>query len=101
MNLEISDAISLSEAFEESYCPHVLVSTEYPHLVHIVNERFSEKIGCAPSQALGQALHNIQGLDQENWGSILTAASNGRVVRGSMRIYHPRFQFAYAQARTT
>eukprot|EP00291_Cryptomonas_curvata_P004314 CAMPEP_0172182052 /NCGR_PEP_ID=MMETSP1050-20130122/18177_1 /TAXON_ID=233186 /ORGANISM="Cryptomonas curvata, Strain CCAP979/52" /LENGTH=419 /DNA_ID=CAMNT_0012855439 /DNA_START=164 /DNA_END=1423 /DNA_ORIENTATION=- len=96
MNLEISDAISLSEAFEESYCPHVLVSTDYPHMVHMVNERFSEKIGCAPSQALGQALHNIQGLDQENWGSILAAASNGRVVRGSMRIYNPRFQFACA-----
>ena len=74
MTLKNSDAITLSEAFEESFCPHVLVSTEFPHVVQMVNERFSEKIGCAPSHALGQPLNHIQGLDQENWCSILAAA---------------------------
>ena len=81
LTFRASSAITLQEAFEESNCPHTLVSAKIPHVISMINEEFSRKFGCSRSQALGQALGLIQGSDTGGWISLMRAACDGQVSR--------------------
>jgi hypothetical protein len=76
-----SFAITLQEAFEESHCPHALVSSKSPNVISMVNEEFSRKFGCNRNQALGQILGTIQGPDTSGWISLIRNACDGQISR--------------------
>ena len=81
-----SGAIQICDAFDESYCPHVLVSLDAPHLIHMVNEKFSHRFGCPPDKALGKPLGSTLGSSPDSWDRLLAAAAEGQIARGRISI---------------
>ena len=94
MTFQPSQAISLQEVFEESDCPHALISTEPPYYIHMANELFSIKFGLSKPQVLGHPLHFIQnGPDAAKWSMLLASALDGRIARDRLStLISPNFE---------
>ena len=92
-----SDAITLQDAFADRPSASVLVSADPPHVIHMVNDKFLGRFGCARSEVLGQPLHLLYKEESFNvsrfldtqesdkaWSALLDAAVEGRATRRSL-----------------
>ena len=85
--LNRSFAVSLHEAFQESSCPRALISSESPHVVHMINHHFAEKFGIIKSEILGRPLGLFHDhLTASKWVALFRSALNGRIVRDLLNI---------------
>ena len=90
MTLGPSSAITLQTVFEDSFCPHALVSADTAYTINLVNTAFTRRFACSHSQAHGQSLHILQGhSDMEMWTSMLESACAGQVARGHVSVSNP------------
>ena len=99
LTLYPSKAIMLQDAFKFADCPSAsaLVSADPAHVIHMVNDGFLGRFGCARSEMLGQPLHLFYAdatADsasffhphlQSDWSALLLAALDGRITRRSLR----------------
>ena len=85
--LNRSFAVSLHEAFQESSCPRALISSESPHVVHMINHHFAEKFGIIKSEILGRPLGLFKYCPSaRKVVALLRSALNGRIVRDLLNI---------------
>ena len=85
MTFEHSDAVTLQEAFEDTLCPKLLISSEPPHSVKIVNDSFLAKFGCSRADILGRSFDRFQSCDTTGWTALFAAANRGKVSRNIVR----------------
>ena len=92
--LKESQAISLCEAFTESFCPRALVSAEEPNTISFVNKLYSEKFGISPREAHGRSLGSLHSAQWESWASLLGSARRGELARGRVAACGARAPFS-------
>ena len=98
LTLYPSKAIMLQDAFKFADCPSAsaLVSADPAHVIHMVNDGFLGRFGCARSEMLGQPLHLFYADAtansasffhphlQSDWSALFLAALDGSITRRSL-----------------
>jgi hypothetical protein len=84
MRLHTIEAVTLSEALCTNDCAYVLFSSEWPHSIEMVSQRYSLEIGGSASELVGQPVRQIKPAETSEpaWLQMITAARNGH------RAYH-------------
>ena len=81
LDIDVSEAISLETACEETHQPKVIISSDGQRTIQHANDEFLAKFNCTLSTILWQSLDLLTGPGPSTWDPLLQAASRGRLAR--------------------